>query len=247
MKQAESVPEFLQDSQRSDEWYKQRVGKFTGSGMAKLMSEGRGSSKWGETAKAYVFSKLYERVSDSCIFVPETFQMAKGKEVEADAMKIFSERTRYYVKPVEFILSPDLDFVGASPDGLAYDSRDRLVGTWETKCRLDETMLKQAFTPVTRKHDAFWQLQTEMYVTGTKQNFFTHYSPDRKEPFDLQIQVVARDDEAIGEMLERARFADRIIKEAIDSVGGIKDRRISYITLTERMLKMKQYIYDNLV
>jgi hypothetical protein len=47
-------------------------------------------------------------------------------------------------------------------------------------------------------------------------------------------------------MLERCEIADRVIKEAIESVGGINDKRISYITLTERMMKMKEYVYENL-
>ena len=242
------VPEYLQESQRTEDWYARRIGKFTGSGIKNLMSEGRAKdAKWGETAKSYVFSKLYERVSNSRIMIPETYQMAKGKEVEADAMRIFGERTRFYVQPVEFILSEEVPYIGASPDGLVFDNKDRLVGAWETKCRLDETMLKNAFVRVTPKHDAFWQLQTEMYVTGTKINYFTHYSPDRECPFDLQIQEVERDDEAIGRMLERAKIANKVIEDAIAAIGSVQDKRISYITLTERMMQMREYIWTNLV
>ena len=58
--------------------------------------------------------------------------------------------------------------------------------------------------------------------------------------------MVERDDDAIARMIVRAEFADRIIKEAIESVGGINDKRISYITLTERMMKMKEYVYAHL-
>lgn len=244
----QSIPEYLQESQRTEDWYARRIGKFTGSGIHKLMSEGRGKDcKFGETAKSYVFSKLYERVSNSRIMTPETYQMAKGKEVEVDAMRIFGERTRFYVQPAEFIISDEVPYVGASPDGLVFDSKDRLVGVWETKCRLDETMLKNAFVRVTPKHDAFWQLQTEMFVTGTTINYFTHYSPDRECPFDLQIQEVHRDDEAIGRMLERAELANKVIEDAIASVGSVQDKRISYITLTERMMQMREYIWANLV
>ena len=248
MGQTVTVPEYLQESQRTDEWYEKRIGKFTGSGIKALMSKGRGKdSQWGDTARAYVFSKLYERVSHSRIQTPETYAMAKGKEAEVDAVRIFGERTRFHVEPVEFLLSPDVTYIGASPDGLVYDSRDRLVGTFETKCRLDESMLRNAFVRVTPSHDTFWQLQTEMYVAGVKQNYFTHYSPDRECPFDLQIQVVERDDEAIAMMLERAEIANRVIEEAIASVGPVNDRRISYITLTDRMIAMREYVYNHLV
>lgn len=243
----QAVPEYLQETQRSDNWFEHRIGKFTGSGMHKLMTEGRGKdARFGDTAKAYVFSKLYERVSNSRIVIPETFAMAKGKEVEEDAMRIFGERTRFYVKPCEYINSKDVEYVGASPDGLVYDSKDKLCGVWETKCRLDEQMLKNAFDRVTPKHASFWQLQTEMYVAEVDKAYFTHYSDERECPFDLQIQVVDRDDDAIARMLERCEIADRVIKEAIESVGGINDKRISYITLTERMMKMKEYVYENL-
>ena len=172
--------------------------------------------------------------------------MAKGKEIEEDAMRIFGERTRFYVKPCEYINSKEVEYIGASPDGLVYDNRDKLCGVWETKCRLDEQMLKNAFDRVNPKHPSFWQLQTEMYVAEVDKAYFTHYSDERECPFDLQIQVVDRNDEAIARMLARAEFADRIIKEAIESVGGINDRRISYITLTERMIAMKEYVYEHL-
>lgn len=241
----QAIPEYLQETQRSDNWFEHRIGKFTGSGMHKLMTEGRGD-EWGDISRSYVFSKLYERVSNSRIVIPETFAMAKGKEVEEDAMRVFGERTRFYVQPCEYINSKDVEYIGASPDGLVYDSKDRLCGVWETKCRLDEQMLKNAFERVTPKHPAFWQLQTEMYVTGVDKAYFTHYSDERECPFDLQIQVVERDDDAIARMIVRAEFADRIIKEAIESVGGINDKRISYITLTERMMKMKEYVYAHL-
>jgi hypothetical protein len=107
-------------------------------------------------------------------------------------------------------------------------------------------MLKNAFDRVTPKHASFWQLQAEMYVAEVDKAYFTHYSDERECPFDLQIQVVDRDDDAIARMLERCEIADRVIKEAIESVGGINDKRISYITLTERMMKMKEYVYENL-
>ena len=82
-----SVPEYLQDSQRTEDWFKQRIGKFTGSGIKKLMTAGRGKdSKWGDSAKEYVFSKLYERVSNSRIQTPETYAMMKGKEAEAGTL-----------------------------------------------------------------------------------------------------------------------------------------------------------------
>ena len=84
-------------------------------------------------------------------------------------------------------------------------------------------------------------------MAGVKQNYFTHYSPDRECPFDLQIQMVERDDEAIAMMLERAEIANRVIEEAIASVGPVNDRRISYITLTDRMIAMREYVYSHLV
>ena len=47
-------------------------------------------------------------------------------------------------------------------------------------------------------------------------------------------------------MLERAEIANRVIDEAIASVGPVNDRRISYITLTDRMIAMREYVYSHL-
>ncbi len=241
------TPTMSEELNKELDWHKQRIGKFTGSQMKNLMSEGRGKDQlWGETAKGYVFEKLYERVSNSWITIPETFAMSKGKEIEEDAMRVFVERTKYDVSKAEFMLSKHYDFIGASPDGLVHDYSGKLVGVWETKCRLDTTMLKNAFVPVTEKHDAFWQLQTEMHVAGVKQAFFTHYNDERECPFDLQIQVVKYDENAVNRMVERCIVADDVINRAIREVGKVIDKRISYITLTERMMKMREFIWENL-
>ena len=54
-----SVPEYLQDSQRTEDWFKQRIGKFTGSGIKKLMTTGRGKDcKWGDSAKEYARARF---------------------------------------------------------------------------------------------------------------------------------------------------------------------------------------------
>ena len=48
-------------------------------------------------------------------------------------------------------------------------------------------------------------------------------------------------------MLERAEIANKVIEDAIAAVGSVQDKRISYITLTERMMQMREYIWTNLV
>ena len=89
-----------------------------------------------------------------------------------------------------------------------------------------------------------WQCSVKCMCRRDKA-YFTHYSPERECPFDLQIQVVERDNKAIERMIERATIADKVIKDAIKSVGGVNDKRITYITLTERMIKMREYVWQN--
>ena len=103
-----------QIEQRSEEWRKQRHGKFSASEIHKLM----GVRGLGETGKSYAIEKaieeLYGDVDENFI----SYDMERGIELEPLAFAKFKE-----LKSLEFIDVLNCGFftlsdsAGASPDG----------------------------------------------------------------------------------------------------------------------------------
>jgi len=101
--------------QRSEEWRKQRLGRFSASEIYKLM----GKASLGETGKSYAIDKaieqLYGEVDENFV----SYDMERGIELEPLAFAKFKELMSLRFIEVEncgfFNLLND---AGASPDGL---------------------------------------------------------------------------------------------------------------------------------
>lgn len=106
-----------QPLQRTDEWFRQREGKLTASGFGQAAGIAPGS-------RAQLWRRLTGR---------ETFEgnaaTAYGELNEARAIATYEEATGQIVIPTGFHVHTDLDWLGASPDGLV--GSDGLV---EIKC-----------------------------------------------------------------------------------------------------------------
>jgi len=159
------------DLQRNAEWHAKRLGKFTGSEISALMTSGRTKgSTFGDTAKAYIFKKFYERLTGiPHQSVVETFAMRRGTELEPFAIKRLAEEIGE-ISEVGFLSK---GCIGASPDGI---QDERVI---EIKCRSIDQTFNYAFSDYTqRSHGMFWQIQTEMYVSDKTECIAAHYCPD---------------------------------------------------------------------
>lgn len=201
--------------QRSKEWYKQRLGKFTASEIHKLM----GQKGLGKTGQSYCFEKACEIVygideEDSF----ESFDMKRGTMIEPLAFRKFKE-----LKYDEFIDVEECSFFnfcdnsGASPDGLVGNS-----GILEIKCPRSTkffSIVKDGIEAIDSEY--LFQMQMQMLATNRIEAYFFNYLVFNGKEMYHEI-VVKRDESIIETMKER-------IKEAI----SIRD---SYIT----QLKEKQ-------
>ena len=99
--------------QRTEEWFKQRLGRFTGSEISKLMGVDRSFSKieWGrpeklvafnEVAKKYVFSKAMERKRNKVIRKHLGKAAHYGVEQESIIVQMLIDKG-YSIKDVGFI------------------------------------------------------------------------------------------------------------------------------------------------
>ena len=172
--------------QNSEEWYKLRLGKFTGSNfhicMGKEGTKGR---------KDLILSKAAEKItgmlSDQNF---STIHIRRGHELEPDARNLYELSTYYKVEEVGFC---ELDeHTGCSPDGLINDD-----GMIEIKCKDNHTYLSSmASKKIEPMHKT--QIQFNLMVTGRRWCDYVLYNAN----FDKSIfvQRVYRDNEGISEI-----------------------------------------------
>lgn len=201
-----------QIEQRSEEWRKQRHGKFSASGIYKLM----GIKALGETGKSYAIEKaieqLYGDVDENFI----SYDMERGIELEPLAFAKFKE-----LKSLEFIDVLNCGFftlsdsAGASPDGLVgYDA------VLEIKCPKASTFFKLVATnEVDQKY--FYQMQMQMICTGKEKAYFFNYIIIEGLEFYHTI-IVERDQIVCDKIIERIAEAMQIKEEYINKINNNK-------------------------
>ena len=173
----------MSDLQRTDEWFKDRMGRVTASQFSRLITP---TGKPSTSAEGYINEILAQIFTKK---LPESFTNAhieRGIELEPHALAWFEFETDIEVTESGFIKHPELE-AGCSPDGLIGDN-----GGIEIKCPAPHThiqYLKDGVLPA--KYKA--QVQGSMWVTGRDHWWFLSYQPDMK---NLLIKV-ARDQEYI--------------------------------------------------
>ena len=197
--------------QRSDEWFKARLGKVTASNLANVTA----STKSGESAyrRNYRHQLVTERLTGKPteIYVNQAMQHGIDTEDEARDFYVFKYND---VEEVGFVDHPTIDMAGASPDGLVGDD-----GLIEIKCRQPqnhtETLISHQI-PSRYRLQMFWQ----MACTGRRWCDYVSYCPSFPEDLKMVVIRLEWNDEQI-KLLE-----DEVIKfltEVEDTVKFIKE------------------------
>lgn len=197
------------EMQRSDEWYKQRIGRFTASEVHALM----GVRGLGETGISLARKKAQEIVfgRDESWDV-ETWDMKRGREQEEIAFEIFKAK-----KGLEFInvekasFFPISSYSGASPDSLV--GSDAVL---EIKCPRPESFFKMVELGKEAVDNKWvYQMQLQMKATNSVRAHLFLYLEWKGEPLTHEI-VFEYNEKLVDEMLSRIRLAvkhrDEIVK-----------------------------------
>ena len=194
-----------QNQQRSDDWYKERYGKFTASCIHKLL----GVRGLGETGKTYAIEKaieqLYGQIEDSY----RGADMTRGIELEPLAFKKFQEM---HPEVKESFMFPYGEHAGASPDGVV--GKDAIL---EIKCPRATKFFKIVADESIDK-EYYAQMQMQMLCSNSDKAYFFNYCIIDGEEFHHTIEV-KRDEEMIA-----------LIKERLEEAIGIKEDYIEKIT-----------------
>lgn len=211
--------------QRTNDWYRARLGQFNASTIGDLMIKGRGKDEvFGKTALAVIGQVAYERllnplvVEDDDVFGEyleqtdiTTRAMRWGIENEPVARDLYSSTMGTEVVETGSMRHPDLPMLSASPDGLVGD--DGLV---EIKCVGAASYMRfinvtDGATLKTIEPKYYWQIQCQLSVTDRQWCDFVVYNPFVVAP--LHIARIWRNLADISAMLERVVLAEDIANE----------------------------------
>jgi hypothetical protein len=180
--------------QRTDDWFKMRSGKFTGSEFKKLMSCAPGKSRldwdnierifaFGEMALKSIYANAKERDTGKYIDQGKgTYQMQYGTKVEPLIERFLKKKFKstYKLKEVGFKSFECFDNAGTSADGLLINKSDNAIAAvLELKaCTSWDTHYSRS-AEFNEKHQDFWQVQGEMLSWGVNTCYYVFAEPPR--------------------------------------------------------------------
>lgn len=213
--------------QRTFDWHRQRLGKFTGSKVADLMTKSRTKGEtFGGTAMSYIRKIAFQRMMNPAVVEddellcdylelvnPSSRAMRWGTEQEEEARALYVNTAGNKVIDVSSVEKAGMPYFAASPDGVVIDHATGELGVLEIKCLLDERFVeflavKDADTLKQVDAKYYWQVMAEMAVTGYEYCDFVTYNPFAARP--LHVARIARNNDDIADMLERVQLANEL-------------------------------------
>lgn len=198
-----------QIEQRTDEWLLERSGKFTGSRFVDVLARGK---KDGKPLKAYddlIWQLVVERMTGKPLESISAKALQWGIDVEPFAREAYEFETGNSVQETGFILHPQYDFVGCSPDGLIGNKKGL-----EMKCPASSAVhLLRFFDGVPEEYIP--QIQGSMWVTGREEWDFISFDPRVPESHQLLIIPVKRDEVFISDLEEKILEAEEKVKNLL--------------------------------
>lgn len=178
-------------------WWASRLGKLTASRMAAAMSFLK-SGKESSERENLRYEIVAERITGSMVNKYLTPEMQWGIDKEAEAKDRFEAEMGLIVTDVGFIDHPNIDFCGASPDGLVSDGS--LI---EIKCPSTKTFMKYVQSQVI---PAEYKPQMILQSACTGKNvWFAAYDPRMGAGRDLYVKKFCPTLEEIAEVEAAAR------------------------------------------
>lgn len=212
---------FWDVQQGSRKWLELRMGKPTASEFDKIITQ---TGKASRSASDYCNRLLCEIMLGRPLGSVMTALMARGKDMEAEAVKYYEFMENVETVPVGFVTTPD-DRIGASPDRLVGES-----GTLEIKCPADETHSRYLASHIDSllgsdqnvAEDYHVQVQGQLFVTEREWADIVAYYPG----LPSAVTRVNRDDKFIALMKAQLyQFVELLDmrREKLITLGYIKD------------------------
>jgi len=204
----------LQVDQRSDEWFAQRLGRFTGSKASELLSNGKTSGSVGAGFETLCIQKANEIVfgrDEQWDALAKNWDVKRGTDLEPEAFEFLKMLLAQKFITLEVAcFFPYGSDGGASPDGIAGKNKCA-----EIKCPRPEKIFDLIRTGEIDK-DHFNQMQYEMLATNSISCYYFNYAIWKGNPIYHLIEVEADEviQQKIIELLPKAvKRRDEIVDE----------------------------------
>jgi putative phage-type endonuclease len=200
--------------QRTEEWFKQRLGKVTASKIADVIAK----TKTGVSASRENYSTqlTLERLTGQQAEFYTNAAMEWGTATEPQARNAYERYREVLVDEVGFIDHSTIAMSGASPDGFVGDDGLVEIKCPESKTQMD-TLLNQK---VPTKYMP--QMQWQMACTGRKWCDFVSYDPRMPENLQIFVQRVERNDLYIKMLEEEVTTFLTEIDQKVEILRNIK-------------------------
>jgi hypothetical protein len=201
-------------TQLDAEWFAARVGCLTSSRIKDATGQRKRKPKDGTEApplQAYLDLRMELAVERVTSKISENYVsnwMERGLEMEPLARAAYELRTDANTQKVGFVLHPNLNWAGCSPDGLVGESG--LVELKVPKPTTHGEYLLGEIVPEQYIPQMTWQMAC---CPGRAWNDFVSYCPDFPAPLDVFICRLQRDGQQIGVMEAQAAI---FLKEVDD-------------------------------
>lgn len=199
--------------QRSDAWYRARLGKATASKMADICARTRNG--WGASRANYKAQLVCERLTGEPTEGFTNAAMQWGTDTEPRARAAYAFLRDNPVEEVGFIDHPRIAMSGASPDGLVAGE-----GMVELKCPNTATHLDFLLSE-TIPDKYLKQMLWQMACAERQWCDFASFDPRLPEEMQLWVKRVERDDAQISEMEE---IVSEFLAEVDETVARLRER-----------------------
>lgn len=219
----------MEHQQRTTNWFRARLGKFTGSQVGKLMGKGKGCD-FSKVALDYIYEVAAERalnkaiVNDDDMFATYIEQVSIsnkntrwGTQQEPFARELFEKTTGRRFIEVSSISHPTIPHFASSPDGFEYNEDTEKKCTLEIKCPtplhyIEYTHLLHNAEDLLKINPIYYyQCFAHMMCTGSAATEFIAYNPFMEKP--LHHITIEWNEKVAAALEERIRLANRLIDE----------------------------------
>ena len=178
--------------QRSEEWFKARLGKVTASRVADVIAKTK--TGYSASRENYMAQLVVERMTNTQAESFTNAAMQWGTDQEPFARAAYEVQQNVLVDETGLVDHPTIEMAGASPDGLV--GEDGLV---EIKCPNTATHIDTLLTQ-TVPGKYITQMQFQMACTGRQWCDFVSFDPRMPAKAQLFVKRVQRDEAFIKEM-----------------------------------------------
>jgi len=191
--------------QRTEEWFKSRYGRFTGSEVWKLFDT-------PEVRLNYIFDKSKEVIFDRPTPSKPNRAMQWGIDHEDEARFLFELESGLKVQDVGFI--PFEEFGGGSPDGVI--DEETII---EIKCPYTIRSHENLKTQGLPKY-YYWQIQNNLMVTGAVKCYFITYQAKQN---DMHYWIVEKNYQKELQLMQEIALAGHKRDMIVGLFEGVLD------------------------